>query len=214
MPFGKHDVSQKGKKGGKEDQWHPTDEKAKRALTEYEASIKIGKFFRVKERLRVIARKKKTTARMVRKIFFYLFFVMVTLRANLELSNPQEYNLVQRLRSNFYHDSEIGEQAMEEVVTIANFWEWIETRFIPQYYSTVTFDGEDQPRLKNDIFAYNRKVGGVRFGQVRLKKNHVPLIMPIWNWVIRLFFAMVIKPKATIFLHLKKINHRSDILMG
>jgi hypothetical protein len=171
MPFGKHDVSQKGKKGGKEDQWHPTDEKAKRALTEYEASIKIGKFFRVKERLRVIARKKKTTARMVRKIFFYLFFVMVTLRANLELSNPQEYNLVQRLRGNFYHDSEIGEQAMEEVVTIANFWEWIETRFIPQYYSTVTFDGEDQPRLKNDIFAYNRKVGGVRFGQVRLKKK-------------------------------------------
>ena len=94
-------MSQKGKKGGKEDQWHPTDEKAKRALSEYEAFYKIGKFFRVKERLRVIARKKKTTARMVRKIFFYLFFVMVTLKANYELSNSQEYNLVQRLKGNF-----------------------------------------------------------------------------------------------------------------
>ena len=47
----------------------------------------------------------------------------------------------------------------------------METRFLPQYYSTVTFDGKDHPELQNDIFAYNRKVGGIRIGQVRLKKK-------------------------------------------
>ena len=37
------------------------DNEVKRGLTEYEASIKIGKFFRVKEKLRFLARKKKNT---------------------------------------------------------------------------------------------------------------------------------------------------------
>ena len=155
----------------KQDPFHPKTDKEKRELTEYEASIKIGKFFRVKERLRVLARKKKNTARMVRKIFFYMFFVIVTLIANYELSNRQEHYLVQRLSSAFFLDNEFGEQAMAEVVTIANFWEYIHSRFLPQYYSSVTFDGTEQPSLRNDIFAYNRKVGGVRVGQVRFKKK-------------------------------------------
>ena len=137
----------------------------------------------MKERLRVIARKKKTTARMVRKIFFYLFFVMVTLRANLELSNRQEYNLVQRLKGNFYHDNEIGEQAMEEVVTIANFWEWIETRFIPQYYSTVTFDGEEQPRLKNDLTKKTTviNIGTLASSAINVPANCQPLLYCRWK---------------------------------
>ena len=69
------------------------DDEVKRGLTEYEASIKIGKFFRVKEKLRFLVRKKKNTARMVRKIFFYIFFVLVTLYANYELSEAQSINL-------------------------------------------------------------------------------------------------------------------------
>eukprot|EP00944_MAST-04C_sp_MAST-4C-sp1_P010441 g10441.t1 len=147
------------------------DDAVKRGLTEYEASIKIGKFFRVKEKLRFLARKKKNTARMVRKIFFYIFFVLVTLYANYELSEGSEYQLVQRLKATFFEDNEFGEQAMAEVASIGNFWEYMETRFLPQYYSTVTFDGKDHPELQNDIFAYNRKVGGIRIGQVRLKKK-------------------------------------------
>ena len=73
--------------------------------------------------------------------------------------------------SYIFEDNEFGEQAMAEVASIGNFWEYMETRFLPQYYSTVTFDGEDHPELQNDIFAYNRKVGGIRIGQVRLKKK-------------------------------------------
>eukprot|EP00943_MAST-04B_sp_MAST-4B-sp1_P002978 g2978.t1 len=100
-----------------------------------------------------------------------MFFVVITLIANYELSNRQEHYLVQRLSSAFFLDNEIGEQAMAEVVTIANFWEYVHSRFLPQYYSTITFDDTEQPSLKNDIFAYNRKVGGVRVGQIRYKKK-------------------------------------------
>ena len=56
----------------------------------------------------------------------------------------------------------------------------METRFLPQYYSTVTFDGKDHPELQNDI-CYNRKVGGIRIGQVRLKKK--PCVFDNSNFV-------------------------------
>ena len=190
------------------------DNEVKRGLTEYEASIKIGKFFRVKEKLRFLARKKKNTARMVRKIFFYIFFVVVTIYANYELSEASEYQLVQRLKAAFFEDNEFGEQAMAEVATIGNFWEYMETRFLPQYYSTVSFDGEDHPELQNDIFGYNRKVGGVRIGQVRLKKK--PCVFDNSNFDLgnSHFLVMVIDETTTNFPRARKIKVHFAYLMA
>ena len=74
----------------------------------------------------------------------------------------------------------------------------METRFLPQYYSTVTFDGKDHPELQNDIFAYNRKVGGIRIGQVRLKKK--PCVFDNSNFELGnslIFSVMVIGKMST-----------------
>ena len=145
-----------------------------------EAAVKLGRFARVRQRLKQISQQRKKVQHYIRSIFVHLLFTSIFVY-NIWVSDEQRYYSVNALREMFVYE-EFGDfnvLSYPDIVTVAEMYDWMDSVLIGNFYGAATFDGAGDNMKRLDglntdrwlLGGVFRKIGGVRIGTLRANKR-------------------------------------------
>mmetsp|Transcript_9536 Transcript_9536/g.33511 ORF Transcript_9536/g.33511 Transcript_9536/m.33511 type:complete len:678 (-) Transcript_9536:100-2133(-) len=140
----------------------------------------LQRFFknRWKYSLRRVMRRRQTRL-VLREIFFFVIFLgCFTSSAVLEVQDDDIFyygnNVKGQLTTQeFFEEDSHVVKTFEEIRTVEEWYQWAHGPLLNTLYTSGTWAGGDEAPFPGYVFGIHKLVGGVRIGQLRVKKNDV-----------------------------------------